>query len=362
MMNNKLKLAALVVGGYLLFCCFGVLPKYMSLVKFPSFMQQYNSPYTYVGYTYKDKLEADIDKPVVKKGAFDALGLFENGNLKNGGYFDGKRNMFYLNLKEDAVKFKGKKNLSKIAEHSKAGDGVLIKSGKYYYSIQDYGIKILMTKKDAFMVNTDSFEYEMVDYSEIASILKKQRKEKITINEFALLLRLTEEEILTFYHKESPIVLFRETDESGRYVIVSYNMDDGTVQKTEPRMKYEYEFWVNQNVLLFYDEESRSIKMFFVDTGSEMDIVVNVDSVEFMNFIMHDDGTLMYCYVTEDNRIYWRYPTKNVTSEFDYIDLNLTNGQALLVGEDKTLIYNNETENEISYSYMKNPKYTVEKQ
>ncbi|MBR0349548.1 MAG: hypothetical protein IIX16_07910, partial [Clostridia bacterium] len=61
---HGLKLTALVIAGYLIFCCMGVLPKYMSLVKFPSSIQRYNSAYTYVGYTYDDKFSEEKDKPV----------------------------------------------------------------------------------------------------------------------------------------------------------------------------------------------------------------------------------------------------------------------------------------------------------
>ncbi len=351
------KATLLVIGGYLLFCCFGVLPKYMSLVKFPSFIQQYNSAYTYVGYTYEDKLEKEIDKPTIKKGTFDNLGLFSNGNFKNGGHYDANRELFYLNLMNDAVRFKGDENLGKITKHENVYNGVLVKAGKYYYSFGEGFVRIVMNKNSSYGLEYDYYMPGREEYSEIAALLKKQRTEKISIREFAYLLALVGDGTLAYYHKDVQTVVFRERLDENNYIIVSYNLDDGSITRSEPRFEYELEFFVYPQNVMYYDNYNNCIKMYFLETNSEMIMVDEVDSLEKLNYFVYEDGTLLYSFI-RNGRIRWEYPSKNVSQEYDYEDLLLTDGEVLLLGEEKAVYYKNTTKNEIEYVYLDIPDYT----
>ena len=361
---HRLKLTALVLAGYLIFCCLGVLPKYMSLVKFPSSIQRYNTAYTYVGYTYDDKFSEEVDKPVIRKGTFDELFLFRNGNLRNGGYFDENKNVFNLNTNTEAVKFTTKNKLKTIVKTEVSGENsVVLKAGKYYFSLRKEtgSIRVIMNKKYSrgFRFSEDDFlnSEDTLDYERFLDLLKKQREEKITLREFAYLLKLTMDEVLVYYNKDSKIVVFKEMVDDEHYMFVTYNMEDNSVTKTKTYKKHEHEFLVYYNVLLYYDEATKTIRLRFLDSDSETTIVTDVEKLSFMNYRVYEDGTLVYCYVS-DNRLVWKFPEKKVEAEFGYHNIDLKDGETLLIGDEKALFYKKKEKTQITYVYVDVPGYT----
>lgn len=302
-MKNVKRLAAipLIVLTFILFSAMGLLPKSIS-VKIPASLQSYPAFLPVTGFSVSDRQENEPDNKTFAKGSFDRLGLFENANIRNNGYYSRTSKRIVWSKKDELVKIKEKKaDAGKRAWLLLGNDEIncqpVIHKGRYYFFIDQGKVIVNYDKKHSYTI-TARCDGEQ----ELLSLLEKQTKERITLRQLCALLNETANgHLLHFDPKTHTALLFRESAD-GKGAVVQCNTETGKQSVLLNFVGLTSVYACSATEIVFYNDTIRKLEYYDFESKSGLHIANEIDCPEAVNFVRGDDSKL-YIFHTDGQDI-----------------------------------------------------------
>lgn len=336
----------LLFCSYFIFSANGMFPKAISL-DLPGWLQNYNTHLTQTGFTVSDKVEYESKHTVIKKGAFDKLDLFSNGNAAFDYAYDADRDVISLVVKDGKEMYINRFNVKKwdqkkSIKNNDLMNGMPIKLGhRYYICDRDGDVQVLFSKNMISDIHIPDMSYE-----EMALLLEKQHEEKITLTEFAALLSAYKSGTLLGWYPEEHTAIFTNYVSNQVYgqIILTlsvYNTQTLECTYSQPLVNEQFVRCISANEVVCYNREDAVIKRVNIFTGESVDIITEISSVKKFNFQKMSDESLYIAYLTQDNLIYFTdiYKANGLTKCIPDTQGNVTDSKTVILFMNDNIYY-----------------------
>lgn len=293
---KRIAVIPLVIVAGILFSILGLFPKSMS-IHAPYTLQTYPGILPKTGFSIYDKADSEAERKKYPAGVFGKIGLEKNGNFRNKGY-DGKNKYFYT--LDDCilrVKHKKNKNLStgRVVKNDKINSMPVIRIGKYYFYVSESNVRVQFSKKQSYLIYEECKEDEY-----LFSLLEKQSKSRITLQELCDLLIETANGHLLWYDPDTHTAIIKTDVENGNQIVESWNTEtlESTVLLEEG--EYAHIYACSDKELLYYDYETRCVSYLDLSRMVSTKLVIDEECPVAMNYTHNENNELIIAIAYDD--------------------------------------------------------------
>ncbi len=307
------------------FSALGVVPELMS-VPLPSWLKTYNSNLYLTGRTYRNELIKISEENTVEPGSFSKLELFKNANLQSTCYSIVDDKTIFFGLGNDVYKF-DKKDYS-FDTISEEGYGVIFPIGREYEVALSPKNDPALYHKDVYYRENPYYQSfyrynktaknkrEFAEYVVIDHLINSE-KEYISNSELVSLIYLVYEEKLLYWSYEDKVAIFQTENEEGVSEIRKYDITKEYIEGGAGIRKYEYDsftvsdyvIWqvVSKNEVVGYNEETKIIELWNLDTDTKKGLLCEVPDIRSLNYCYTEEGELVVGGIVSEKEAFWDY-------------------------------------------------------
>ena len=322
LLNLVLTLVIAVVG-WGVFSALGVIPAAISF-PLPEQLQSYASPLMITGRTFRNELIRIGSEYSVEPGTFDRLGLFDNGNLKNGCYYHTENSSLYYGLGSRAYQFnQAEKDFEILTKEEYA---MILPMDGYEFALSSSEAPALFHKetfyrsdywRSGFVKYDKASKQTYYDNELIIDRLIDSQTEHITPEKLSTLVWLAYTGRIQYWEPETKTVVFATENADGKLELERYVLTEMVGDRQINSEDYSYTVIdlnaydsfavISGSEYIAYSPQDETVYQVNMETGERTALRSGLPDVFNLNYCYTDAGELVIGGYLSDNQVFWDY-------------------------------------------------------